>query len=83
MGQTKVCPIFIKDRKAGKSSYFSNRNETMRGSLPYPVHGSLDRKLKKIVDAGISLTLTNREEPLPPLDITNLHPKSQATAHIG
>jgi hypothetical protein len=30
---------------------------------------SLDRKLKKIVDAGIPLTLTDREEPLPPLDI--------------
>jgi hypothetical protein len=30
---------------------------------------SLDRKLKKIVDAGIPLTLTDREEPLSPLDI--------------
>lgn len=30
---------------------------------------SLDRKLKKIVDAGIPLTLTDREEPLPPLSI--------------
>jgi hypothetical protein len=30
---------------------------------------SLDRKLKKIVDAGIPLTLTDREEPLPPLNI--------------
>lgn len=30
---------------------------------------SLDRKLKKIRDAGIPLTLTNREEPLPPLVI--------------
>lgn len=30
---------------------------------------SLDRKLKKIRDAGIPLTLTNREEPLPPLNI--------------
>jgi hypothetical protein len=30
---------------------------------------SLDRKLKKIADAGIPLTLTDREEPLPPLDI--------------
>lgn len=30
---------------------------------------SLDRKLKKIVDAGIPLTLTEREEPLPPLVI--------------
>jgi hypothetical protein len=28
---------------------------------------SLDRKLKKIKDAGIPLTLTEREEPLPPL----------------
>ena len=30
-------------------------------------HRSLDRKLKKIVDAGIPLTLADREEPLPPL----------------
>lgn len=30
---------------------------------------SIDRKLKKIVDAGIPLTLTDREEPLPPLSI--------------
>lgn len=30
---------------------------------------SLDRKLRKIVDAGIPLTLTDREEPLPPLVI--------------
>jgi len=30
---------------------------------------SIDRKLKKIVDAGIPLTLTDREEPLPPLQI--------------
>ena len=30
---------------------------------------SLDRKLKKIVDTGIPLTLTDREEPLPPLFI--------------
>jgi hypothetical protein len=30
---------------------------------------SLDRKLRKIVDAGIPLTLTDREEPLPPLEI--------------
>jgi hypothetical protein len=30
---------------------------------------SLDRRLRKIVDAGIPLTLTDREEPLPPLDI--------------
>jgi hypothetical protein len=30
---------------------------------------SLDRKLKKIVDAGMPLTLTDREEPLPPLSI--------------
>ncbi|MBI5963983.1 MAG: hypothetical protein HY863_10945 [Chloroflexi bacterium] len=30
---------------------------------------SLDRKLKKIVDAGIPKTLTDREEPLPPLTI--------------
>ena len=28
---------------------------------------SLDRKLRKIVDTGIPLTLTDREEPLPPL----------------
>jgi hypothetical protein len=30
---------------------------------------SIDRKLKKIVDVGIPLTLTDREEPLPPLEI--------------
>ena len=30
---------------------------------------SLDRKLKKIIDTGIPLTLTDREEPLPPLSI--------------
>ncbi len=30
---------------------------------------SLDRKLRKIVDAGIPLTFTDREEPLPPLVI--------------
>ena len=30
---------------------------------------SLDRRLRKIVDSGISPTLTNREEPLPPLTI--------------
>ena len=30
---------------------------------------SLDRKLRKIVNAGIPLTLTEREQPLPPLQI--------------
>ena len=30
---------------------------------------SIDRKLKKMVDAGIPLTLTDQEEPLPPLII--------------
>jgi hypothetical protein len=30
---------------------------------------SIDRKLKKIVETGIPLTLTEREEPLPPLSI--------------
>ncbi len=30
---------------------------------------SLDRKLKKIIDTGIPLTLTDREEPMPPLVI--------------
>jgi hypothetical protein len=30
---------------------------------------SLDRKLRKIIDTGIPLTLTDREEPLPPLVI--------------
>jgi hypothetical protein len=30
---------------------------------------SLDRRLRKIIDAGIPLTLTDREEPLPPLVI--------------
>jgi len=32
---------------------------------------SIDRKLRKIVDTGIPLTLTEREEPLPPLSIKN------------
>lgn len=30
---------------------------------------SIDRKLKKIIDAGVPLTLTTTEEPLPPLTI--------------
>lgn len=30
---------------------------------------SLDRRLKKIVDSGIPLTLTDRDAPLPPLEI--------------
>lgn len=30
---------------------------------------SVDRKLRKIIDSGIALTLTDREEPLPPLKI--------------
>ena len=30
---------------------------------------SLDRRLKKIVDAGLPLTITDKEEPLPPLKI--------------
>ena len=30
---------------------------------------SLDRRLKNIVDSGIAPTLTDREEPLPPLEI--------------
>lgn len=30
---------------------------------------SIDRKLRKILDAGIPLTITGREEPLPPLKI--------------
>jgi hypothetical protein len=30
---------------------------------------SLDRKLRKIIETGIPLTLTDREEPLPPLNI--------------
>lgn len=30
---------------------------------------SIDRKLRKIVDTGIPLTVTDREEPLPPLKI--------------
>ena len=30
---------------------------------------SIDRKLKKIVDTGIPLTLTEKDEPLPPLEI--------------
>ena len=30
---------------------------------------SIDRKLRKIVDAGVPLTLTERKEPLPPIEI--------------
>ena len=30
---------------------------------------SLDRRLRKILDAGLPLTFTDREEPLPPLVI--------------
>lgn len=30
---------------------------------------SVDRKLRKIVDAGIPLTFTDRDEPLPPLNV--------------
>ena len=30
---------------------------------------TIDRKLRKIVDAGIPLTLTEKDEPLPPLEI--------------
>ena len=32
---------------------------------------SLDRKLRKIIETGIPLTLTESEEPLPPLVIKN------------
>jgi len=32
-------------------------------------HRSLDRRLSKIVDADVPLTLTDKEEPLPPLNI--------------
>jgi len=34
---------------------------------------SIDRKLKKIVDTGIPLTLTDREEPLPPLKLEEIY----------
>ena len=30
---------------------------------------SIDRKLRKVVDVGIPLTLTEKDEPLPPLEI--------------
>jgi hypothetical protein len=39
------------------------------GELSHPK--SLDRKLKKIVDANIALSLTDHKEPLPPLTIDN------------
>lgn len=32
-------------------------------------HRTLERRLKKIVDSKIALTLTDRSEPLPPLKI--------------
>jgi hypothetical protein len=44
-----------------------SRKQIVRKTSSHP--RSLDRKLKKIVDAGIPLTLTDREEPLPPLTI--------------
>lgn len=48
--------------KLGKS-----RKEIKRETDTHP--RSLDRKLRKIVETGIPLTLTDREEPLPPLVI--------------
>ena len=52
--------LLIQDGQITKRTY-SNSRYTSR---------SIDRKLKKIVDTGIPLTLTDREEPLPPLSIT-------------
>lgn len=44
-----------------------SRKEIKRETNAHP--RSLDRRLRKIVDAGVPLTLTDREEPLPPLVI--------------
>jgi len=50
-----------------KNKTTKSRKRITKESKMHP--RSIDRKLKKIVDAGIPLTLTDREEPLPPLDI--------------
>lgn len=44
-----------------------SRREIMREAVMHP--RSLDRKLRKIVKTGVPLTLTDKEEPLPPLSI--------------
>ena len=44
-----------------------SKKEIIREAGTHP--RSLDRKLRKIVKAGIPLTLTDREQPLPPLEI--------------
>ena len=44
-----------------------SRKQIVKKTSTHP--RSLDRKLRKIIDAGIPLTLTDREEPLPPLTI--------------
>ena len=44
---------------------------------------SLDRRLRNIVDAGIAPTLTDREEPLPPLNINfNHYQSSPSKSHF-
>lgn len=44
-----------------------SRKQIVKKTSTHP--RSLDRKLRNIVDAGIPLTLADREEPLPPLSI--------------
>ena len=50
-----------------KSKMDKSRKELVSITDTHP--RSLDRKLRKIREAGIPLTLTDREEPLPPLTI--------------
>jgi hypothetical protein len=55
--------------------YYGLLNARMVKSKPILSHElqmhprSLERRLQKIVDPGIALTLTDREEPLPPLHV--------------
>jgi hypothetical protein len=50
-----------------KNKTIKSRKRIAKESKMHP--RSVDRKLRKIVDAGIPLTLTSQEEPLPPLSI--------------
>lgn len=49
--------------------YDSGSNKDSMCQLFNCSHQTIDRKLKKIVDSGLSLTLTDTKEPLPPLII--------------
>lgn len=50
-----------------KSKIDNSKKEIVSATNTHP--RSLDRKLRKIRESGIPLTLTDREEPLPPLKI--------------